>query len=292
MDAFPAQPAGGAGAVKVSAVLLTHNEEINIDRCLRSLAWCDDIVVIDSGSTDRTIEICEGHGARVLHNPWTNFSTQRNFALANGALRHEWVLHLDADEEATPAFTAALAALEPAPGIFGYRVPSKTMLFGKWLRRSGMYPTYQVRLGHRDRCTFYEYGHGQRENLPPAEVGMFDEPYNHFAFSHGLRKWFVKHVGYAAAEADEIIRQRAAADTTAEAGAADTTSRRRAMKQAANGLPPLARPFAKFFYMAILRRGLLDGRAGIYYCTMSAIYEGMIGMFLTEKRLASKGIKP
>jgi hypothetical protein len=282
--------------MKVSAVVLTFNEEINIERCLRSIQrCCDDIVVIDSGSKDATIAICEQMGARVLHNPWVNFSTQRNFALEHGALKQEWILHLDADEELTPEFIATLEALQPEEGIWGYRVPWRTMLFGKWLRRSGMYPIYQVRIGHRERCTFHEHGHGQRENLTPEQVGTFPVPYDHHNFSHGLYPWLVKHVGYARAEAEQIFRTQSAVQhmpVERESIFANAMARRRAMKRAADRLPPLLRPFAKFFYMAVLRGGVLDGPTGLYYCVMMSIYETMIALMLIEKRKALQGQRP
>ena len=90
----------------------------------------------------------------MLTRRFDNFAAQRNFGLEAGGFRHDWVLHLDADEVATDTFVAALRALVPPTGIDAYRVPSKTMFRGQWLRRSGMYPTYQVRLGHRDRLRF------------------------------------------------------------------------------------------------------------------------------------------
>jgi glycosyltransferase involved in cell wall biosynthesis len=115
--------------MKVSVVLLTYNEEANLPRCLEALNWCDDIVAIDSGSTDRSIEILGSFGTRVLYRSFDDFATQRNFGLDNGAFRHEWVLHLDADEVVTPEFIAALDALKPKNGVDGYYVPSKVILF-------------------------------------------------------------------------------------------------------------------------------------------------------------------
>lgn len=280
--------------MKVSAVILAFNEETNIGRCLRSLAWCDDILVVDSGSTDATPRICAEHGARVLYNSWVNFSTQRNWALVNGNLRHKWVLHLDADEEVTPELRASIKKLDPPAGTYGYRIPSKTILFGKWLRRSGMYPVYQVRLGDRDQCTFYEHGHGQREVLPAGQVATLDEPYNHYAFSQGLKKWFVKHIGYAQAEADEIIKSNVEKKLSVTNLPEDfgATSWRRALKRGANGLPPLIRPLARLFYMTIVRMGVLEGRVGLTYCVMNAVYEAMIAIFLIERRFSDRNIQP
>ena len=82
------------------------------------------------------------------------------------------------------------------------------MLFDRWLRYAGTYPVYQVRLGRADRLRFKQVGHGQREDLPAERIGVFDEPYLHFSFSNGLRRWLEKHVNYAAAEANELVKAR------------------------------------------------------------------------------------
>lgn len=199
--------------MKVSTLILTFNEEGNLPACLAALSWCDDIVVLDSGSTDKTIEIARRHGARILERPFDTFAAQRNFGLDAGSFRHDWVLHLDADEVLTPAFREHIASLAPMPAIDAWRVPSKTILFGRWLKHAGMYPTYQVRLGHRERLRFKQVGHGQREDLSSDRVATFPEPYLHYNFSHGMRRWLEKHIRYAQDEAREIIARRRGAPT-------------------------------------------------------------------------------
>jgi hypothetical protein len=263
--------------VKVSTLILTLNEERNLPACLTALSWCDDIVVLDSGSTDRTLEIARAHGARILDRKFDTFAGQRNFGLEAGVFRHEWVLHLDADEVVTPAFVEQLTTLAPAPGVDAWRVPSKTMLFGRWLKHAGMYPTYQVRLGHRDRLRFKQVGHGQREDLPAERVATFAEPYLHYNFSHGMRSWLLKHVRYAEDEAREIVARRTS--RLAETSRGDATSRRRALKAMASSLPLWLRPFARMFYTLVIRQGFRDGKAGLAYAMMLAVYEGMIANF-------------
>ena len=266
--------------MKVSILLLTYNEAANLPRCLGSLDWCDDIVVVDSGSTDDTIQIAEAAGARVIYRPFDNFANQRNFGLEEGNFKHEWVLHLDADEVVTPEFLAALKTLEPQEGIDAYNVPSKMMLFDRWLRYAGMWPAYQVRLGHRTRLRFIQVGHGQREDLPSERVGTFDEPYLHYSFSHGLRKWLEKHVRYADDEAELILEQRAASRD--ETGGDASSSRRQAKARAAK-LPVFLRPFARFIYVYFFRMGFRDGMAGFAYAFMLSVYEGMTAILVYER---------
>lgn len=269
--------------MEVSVLILTFNEESNLPRCLATLSWCDDIIVVDCGSTDRTVEIARQADARVLHRPFDNFANQRNFGLAEGAPRHEWVLHLDADEVTTPKFHKRLMALAPEANIDAYRVPSKTMLYEHWLRYAGMYPTYQVRLGHRERLRFKQVGHGQREDLPASRVGTFDEPYLHYNFSQGLAAWLRKHLKYAEDEARLLVSVREGGHSpTGVLVATNATERRRALKEISARLPLLLRPGARFFYVMIWRRGLLDGRYGALYALMLSVYEGMIAILAAD----------
>lgn len=263
--------------MKVSVLILTFNEEINLEACLTALVGCDDIVILDSGSTDQTVAIAERLGARVLTRPFDNFANQRNFGLANAEFRHSWVLHLDADEVVTPAFLAALEALEPADEIDAYQVPSKVMFFGKWLRHAGMWPSYQVRLGRLTELSFVQVGHGQREDLPPERVGVFPEPYLHYSFSHGLTVWLGKHLRYASDEVDALLEKQGAR-RGGRLGAAGVTGVRRALKALLAYCPLTLRPFLKFLYVYVLRCGFLDGRRGFAYAFMLGVYEGMIAV--------------
>ena len=271
--------------MKFSCLILTYNEEINIARCLSSLDWCDDIVIIDSGSTDKTLDIARQYGVRVLQRPFDDFASQRNFGLDEGALNHDWVLHLDADEIVTQELQTQLANLSPGEGIDGYYLPSKTILHGQWLKYAGMYPTYQARLGHRNRMRFIQVGHGQREDVRPDRMGRIDEPYLHFSFSHGMQKWLEKHIRYARDEAQLITDFRSGAVSSANHDGrqnGDAASGRRASKARAASLPLILRPFARFLYVYFFRKGFLDGRAGFSYAFMLAVYEGMTAIIANE----------
>jgi glycosyltransferase involved in cell wall biosynthesis len=274
----------------ISILILTFNEEVNIARCLDSVSWSDDVLVVDSFSTDRTLEIAKGKGARVLQNRFVNFAEQRNFGLAHGGFKYEWVLHLDADEVVSPELKEEMLAVVQRGERKAYRLASKMMFQGRWLKHSGLYPWYQVRLGRHDRLKFVQVGHGQRENLPSEEVGTLKEPLIHYSFSKGISDWVERHNRYSTAEADHACTDsaRGAIDWSGAFAFADGARRRRALKQLFASLP--FRPTLRFIYMYLLRLGFLDGRAGFTYCRLLCFYEYFIVLKIREHRRLRRGL--
>lgn len=274
----------------ISILILTFNEEQNLARCLDAVRWSDDVLVLDSGSTDRTVEIAKGKGARVLQNPFVNFAEQRNFGLTHGSLKHEWVLHLDADEVVTPELQREMAEVIQAGKKDAYRVASKMMLQGRWLKHSSLYPWHQVRLGKRDRLAFVQVGHGQRESLSPDSVGTLQEPLLHYFFSKGLQDWMKRHNRYSTSEAAHFFETAGnqAIDWAGILSLSDASRRRRACKHLFSFLP--FRPALRFFYMFVLRLGFLDGHAGFTYCRLLSIYEYFIVLKVRELRRRKLGL--
>ena len=267
----------------ISVVILTFNEAGNLPRCLESIRWCDDVLVMDSGSTDDTTAIARAAGARVLTRPFDTFANQRNHAMEQGALRHPWVLHLDADEVVSPELRDELQALAAgsSAGQPVYRVPSKLIFMGRWLRYSGMYPAYQVRFGRREQLRFIDHGHGQRESVSPDQVGTVSAPFDHYNFSKGINDWFARHLRYARAEAEQALAERREPLHWDDLLGLDPTVRRRAQKRLANRLP--FRPALRFVYAYVVRRGFLDGRAGFRYARMLGIYQYFIDLNMLEQ---------
>lgn len=265
----------------ISVVVLTHNEEFNLPRCLKSVVFSGDVLVIDSGSSDRTVEIAQAAGARVIKRAFDTFASQRNFAMAQD-LRFGWVLHLDADEVVTPELQRELTALadDGATPFAVYRVPSRLIFMGRWLRHAGMYPAYQVRFGRADALRFIDYGHGQREVQDAAQVGTLQAPLDHYNFSKGINDWFQRHLRYARLEALEVRNGGRVRLRLTQLLDHDPTVRRRALKVLAARLP--ARSMLRFLYAYILRGGFLDGRAGFHYSRMLAIYQYLIDRNLEE----------
>lgn len=270
----------------ISLVVLTHNEARNVAGCLDSAAGFSDRHVLDSGSADDTCEIATRHGATVHHNPFTGFGDQRNWAIDRIDTRHDWQLHLDADERLTPEAIAEMAAaVSRDGGLGGFYVPSKLMFAGRWLRYAGGYPTYQVRLFHKGRLRFCNHGHGQRE-VTNAPLGRLREPYLHFAFSHGLDRWFAKHAIYARREAEQAVGE-AGGSGWSGLVSADPVRRRRALKHLAYRLP--CRYLLRLAYMLVVQRAIFDGPAGVTYAHMMATYEAMME---THLRLLRRGTQP
>jgi glycosyltransferase involved in cell wall biosynthesis len=267
----------------ISVVVLTQDEAANIARCLASIGWCDDVLVVDSGSTDGTQALAEKAGARVIHREWDHFAGQRNHALDHGNLRHKWVLHLDADEVVTAELRDEMMAIARRDdGLPGYRVPSRLMMRDGWLKHSGMYPTYQVRFGSREALRFRMVGHGQREVLEPHQVGTLRGDLIHYNFSKGISDWLAKHARYARAEAAAVVAGAPRRRWSEFFAARDTVERRRILKDLAQRLP--MRPLARFVYVYFVRRGFLDGRAGLRYATLLAIYQWAIDTNVAEMR--------
>jgi glycosyltransferase involved in cell wall biosynthesis len=268
----------------VSIVILTQNEHVNINACLESLAGFDDVHVLDSGSTDGTIEAATARGVPVHRHPFQGFGQQRNWAIDNINTKYDWQFHLDADERMTPELAAELAAVVGSNSTSGgYQVPSKLLFYGKWLKRSGQYPGYQVRFFHKNRLRFVNHGHGQREQTDCA-IGTLKQPLLHHGFSKGIDEWFRKHIGYARREAEQAMQP---ATGNESIWSLDGTIRRRAVKRLVSRLP--GRYFLRLVHLLVLRGGVLDGWAGITYAHMLATYEGMMGVYL---RILQRGLHP
>jgi glycosyltransferase involved in cell wall biosynthesis len=256
----------------VSVLILTLNEEVNLQRCIEAVRWSDDIVVLDSHSTDGTVGLAGRLGARVYQRAFDDFASQRNDALDKINFKHDWVLHLDADEVMTDELREEMNIAIRNRRYSAYRIAGKLIFNDKWLRYSGMYPVYQVRLGRKDLLRFRQAGHGQREAIDPDLVGTLKKAYLHYGFSKGLSDWVERHNRYSTADAHQNLS--GFRDGTANLSgllSSDQTVRRRALKVLATRLP--FRSFLRFFYMYLLKMGFLDGKAGWAYCRMMAMFE-------------------
>lgn len=231
-----------------SVVILTLNADRDLPDCLASVAACDDIVVVDSGSTDGTYDMARAAGARVFTRPFTDFASQRNYAQREIPFRYPWVFHLDADERMTPELRLECGGAIFEEGVDGFYTAPKILWDGKWVRRSSGFPKPEARFVRAPQFRFVAAGHTQAP-APKMRMGELVTTYLHDPSRGGADEWLARHRQHAWVEA--LHRQY-------------------------NGeRPPFPLPgraFARFFYRYVLRGGFREGRAGLIYCWLLGQY--------------------
>jgi glycosyltransferase involved in cell wall biosynthesis len=266
-----------------SILILTKNEERNIGACLDSVAWCNDVVVLDSYSTDCTRELAAASGARIFEREFDNFGAQRSYALDHIPFKNAWVFHLDADERFNDALRKECEEVIVKDERSAYFVANRIIFLGRWIKHSSQYPYHQVRLVKIGEARFAKAGHGQREEAPRRGVGYLRTPYDHLNFSKGIADWVERHNRYSSEEA-AVLREGPV--PFRDLVASDALVRKRALKRLHASLP--GRWLWKFFYLYILKRGFLDGYPGFAYCTLNAFYDFLITVKIEERAKRSK----
>jgi glycosyltransferase involved in cell wall biosynthesis len=268
--------------VRISVVILTLNEERDLPKCLESLIGWANVFLVDSGSTDATIEVAKRYkDVVVTSNRFESFGKQRNWALESLPFHGEWVLFLDADEVATPEFRNAVdrAVGEAGDQVAGFYCCWKMMLEGRWLRRCDSYPKWQLRLLKRNRVRFTDYGHGQKEGAVSGHLLYLREPYLHFAFSKGWSAWIIRHNRYSSQEAR--ARLNAKIDWR-KIFSRHGSARNPAIKVLVTRVPGW--PLVRFLHAYVLKLGFLEGIPGLIYCVNMSYYEFLIQIKLRELR--------
>ncbi len=264
-----------------SIYILTHNEELDIAACIESAMLSDDIIVVDSCSSDRTVEIASRYPVSVVQHAFESHGRQRTWMLENIPPKHEWVYILEADERMTPELFAECNQALHNSSYIGYYVAERVMFMNTWIRRSTQYPRYQLRLFRHGKVWFTDYGHTERE-VCDGTTSFLKETYPHYTCSKGLSRWMEKHNRYSTDEAKETLHQ-------LENGkirwwdlffGQSEVERRRALKDLSLRLP--ARPLLRFIYMYFLLGGCLDGRAGLAWCSLQTFYEYIILLKIWE----------
>jgi glycosyltransferase involved in cell wall biosynthesis len=282
-------PAAGVRAMPEppSILVLTKDEEVNIASCLQSLAFSDDIVVLDSFSSDKTCEIAASFpNVRIIQRKFDTWSRHSNWALENIPFKHPWVYYSDADEHVTPELRDEIVRKinDPAYTYSAYRLRYKNMFMGRWLRWGGVYPVWIIRLFRPDKVR-YEDREVNAHPLVNGSLGDLDEHFIHYSFNKGLVPWLQKHNSYSQMEAHEAIRVRRTrfwGQVKAVIRPGDRGLRRRALKNLSFYLP--ARGLARFVYMYFLKLGFLNGMAGFHYAAMISMYEYWITLKAVETK--------
>ena len=275
--------------MSISVLIMTLNEEKNLPACLASLAWCDDIVVLDSYSTDRTVEIAQAAGARVYQRAHDTESRQRTYGLKEIEYKYPWVYTPDADEVTPSDLRDEMLAIarDAARPESSFRIRYKNMFMGRWIKHSSLYPTWITRLVRPDRVRYERDAHSRC--LTEGPEGRLNAHFIHYSFNKGMNAWYDKHNRYSSSEARETVtslREKRVPWRDLLSGVPEV--RRRALKELSMRLP--FRPAARFVYMYVLRGGFLDGREGYHYCQLLAAYEYMIVIKTEELRRRENGL--
>lgn len=233
--------------MKISATIITCNEERNLPRAIESLRCCDEILVVDSGSTDRTVELAGKFGARVIEAGWRGYAGQKNYAAGEAA--HDWILSIDADEALSEDLEAEIWQLKKkGPAYDAYTVPRLAQYLGRWILYSGWYPDRKIRLFDRNKAQWVgDYVH--ESVVSNGRVGRLQGNLLHFTCG-SLSEHLRTMDRYTTLAAEELAARR----------------RRVGYRQL------LLDPPWTFFKTYVLQRGFLDGVEGLSIAYMAALY--------------------
>ncbi len=275
--------------MSISALIMTWNEEINLPACLASLSWCDDIVVLDSFSTDRTVEIAREAGARVVKRRYDTEDRQRMFGLTKIKFKHDWVYTPDADEVTPDDLRDEMLkiAADPTRPEAMFKARYKNMFMGKWIRHSSLYPTWITRMVRPDRVRFERQVHSV--GVADGPTGLLKSHFIHYSFNKGIEAWYDKHNRYSSVEANLAAARAEQKIDGGELFSGRSDVRRRGLKRLSYHLP--FRPTLRFVYMYILRGGFLDGWPGYVYCRLISGYEFMILLKTAERQRRERGLQ-
>ncbi len=238
---------------KISVAIITHNEEGDIRDCLESVKWADEIVVVDSFSTDRTVEICQQYSDKVFQREWPGFSVQKNNAI--DLTTNTWVLIIDADERVSEGLKAEIKEVlslgsfgRNGPEFDGYLIPRRSYFLGRWIKYGGWYPDYSVRLFRKDKGRFE-----QREIHESVKIngktGRLKNPLEHYTY-RSLSEYIRRMDSYSTLAAREMAK------TGRGSGIGSM----------------LYRPLFTFFRMYVLQQGFREGIYGLLLAILYSYY--------------------
>ena len=261
----------------VAVVVLTYNEEANIAQSLTSMiGWARQVFILDSHSTDRTLEIASAYSCTIVQNRFVNYARQRNFALEQLPIQTEWVFFLDADEWLPDDLKREICeVLTRNPEENGFYLKRRLIWMGKWIRH-GYYPTWILRL--------FRHGHARCEDravnehiIVNGKTGYLRQDFMHEDHK-GVGDWIEKHNRYASQEALELLKLAEHCDQEIKARFwGSQAQRKRWLRKCIwNRLPHLIRPIFYYFYRYILRGGFLDGRAAFIYHFLQGLWFPML----------------
>jgi glycosyltransferase involved in cell wall biosynthesis len=242
---------------RVSVIVIALNQEDNIIPCLKTVGWADEIVLVDSGSQDRTLELAKEFTDRIFTIHWPGFGAAKNFALDQA--RGDWVFSLDTDERVSEVLRDEIvAAVGGKTPYAGYRLPRKNYFGGRWIRRLGWYPDYTLRLFRKDSGRFRERA-VHEEVVVDGPVGFLHTPLDHYSYTN-VSDYLARQDRYARLAAQEMLHE---------------------------GRRPRAgelfwRPASHFLKLYLLRLGFLEGRLGYTLALLGSLYNFLKYYYLRE----------
>jgi glycosyltransferase involved in cell wall biosynthesis len=242
---------------QLSVIVIALNQEDNIVQCLETVRWADEIVIVDSGSRDRTLELARGFTDRIFTIDWPGFGAAKNYALDQA--RGDWIFSLDTDERVSEALRdEIISTVQGKSSYTGYRLPRKNYFGGRWVRYLGWYPDYTLRLFRRDQGRFRERA-VHEEVVVDGPVGVLQTPLDHYSYT-GVSEYLARQDHYARLAAQEMLKE---------------------------GRMPKAgelfwRPLSHFFKLYVLRLGFLEGRLGYTLSVLGSLYNFLKYYYLRE----------
>lgn len=253
--------------VPISFVILTFNEERNIEECLKSIYnWAGEIFIVDSYSTDNTLEIARKYTDKIYQHSFENYGKQRNWTQKSLPITYEWIFHLDADERVTPELSNELRGiLANLPNnVNGFLIKKREIFFGRWIKHGGRYPVYHLRL-FRKSCGYCEGREYDQHFICTGKTSklksdIIDEN------KISLTNWIDRHNRWASAEAKELSSKSGKRKMVKENLLGNPIERKRWMRNRLYNTQPLfIRAFLYFVYRYFFRLGFLDGKQGLIY---------------------------
>ncbi len=279
----------------VSVLIPAKNEQANLPACLASVERADEVLIVDSQSSDKSVEIAQSYGANVVQFYFNGrWPKKKNWSLENLPFRNEWVLIVDCDERITPELWDEIAQAIQNPEYNGYYLNRRVFFLGTWIRHGGKYPDWNLRL--------FKHKKGRYENLNTEDIpntgdnevhehvildgkaGYLKNDMIHEDF-RDLYHWIERHNRYSNWEARVYLNLLTDKDDSGTIGAnlfGDAVQRKRFLKKVWVRLP--FKPFLRFVLFYIIQRGFLDGKAGYIYARLLSQYEYQIGVKLYELR--------
>lgn len=274
----------------LAVLILTHNEEQHIGRALDAVfPFATEVFIVDSFSTDRTVEIAQSRGAIVLSNPWTNYSKQFQWGLENAPISADWIMRLDADEVIEPDLAREIVAKLPTLGsdVAAVNLKRKHIFLGRWVRYGGRYPLILTRIWRKGQGRIEDRWMDEHIMIWGGRTVLFDAPFS----DHNLNDlgFFTdKHNKYATREAVDVLNQRYGLFSQDVALKSDASSLQASLKRFVkeriyNQIPFPISTFAYFLYRYIFQLGFLDGREGlIYHFLQGYWYRFLVGAKILE----------